>query len=63
MTRWEGAAEIADPDALAGALLRLHLSFVRDLAATENPVDASLWWSEIFPVIERAVFPHLDTAA
>jgi len=58
-----GLAEIADPAALAGALMRLHLSFARDLAATENPSDASLWWSEVFPVIERAVFPHLDTAA
>jgi AcrR family transcriptional regulator len=58
-----GVAEIADPDALAGALMRLHLAFARDLASTDDPGAASLWWNEVFPVIERAVFPHLDAAA
>ncbi len=56
-------AHIADPDALAAALLRIHLSFVRDLARTGDESDASSRWSEVFPVIERAVFPHHLAAA
>ncbi len=56
-------AHIADPDALAAALLRIHLSFVRDLARTGDEGDASSRWSEVFPVIERAVFPHQLAAA
>jgi AcrR family transcriptional regulator len=54
-----GIARIADPEALAGALLRLHLSFVRDVVAGTATGSG---WNEVFPVIERAVFPH-DVAA
>ncbi len=57
-----GLARIADPDALAGALLRLHLSFVRDVASGAATSDTSSGWNDVFPVIERAVFPH-DVAA
>jgi AcrR family transcriptional regulator len=55
-------AHIGDPDALSAALLRIHFSFVRDLAITEED-DAPSRWSEVFPVIERAVFPHHLAAA
>ncbi len=55
-------AHIVDPDALAAALLRLHFSFVRDMASAED-ADAPSRWSEVFPVIERAVFPHHLLAA
>jgi AcrR family transcriptional regulator len=53
-----GLASIADPDALAAALLRMHLAFVREIAWAHEPSDASARWDEVFPVIERAVFPH-----
>ncbi len=55
-------AHIVDPEALAAALLRLHFSFVRDMALDEDG-DAPSRWSEVFPVIERAVFPHHLIAA
>jgi AcrR family transcriptional regulator len=57
-----GCACIADPDALAGALLRLNLSFVRDMSLAADPSGAPLRWSEVFPVVERAVFPHRTAA-
>ncbi len=57
-----GLAQIANPHALAGALMRLHLSFVRELALAPDAADATLRWGEVFPVIERAVFPHLVAA-
>jgi AcrR family transcriptional regulator len=55
-------AQIPDADSLAAALLRMHWSFVRDLVLTDV-VDARSRWSEVFPVIERAVFPHHQSAA
>jgi AcrR family transcriptional regulator len=53
----QGRAQINDPDALAAALLRLHLSIVRETALTDAADDASRW-AAVFPVVERAVFPH-----
>ena len=58
-----GCANINDPEALAAALLRLHLSFVRELASTDDAEEARSRWKEVFPVIERAVFPHHRAAA
>ncbi len=56
-------AHIADPDALAAALLRLHLSVVRDQASIDDPAEAASRWAEVALVIERAVFPHERVAA
>jgi AcrR family transcriptional regulator len=58
-----GRATIASPDELAAALLRLHVSIVREMALTNDAADAASRWAEVFPVIERAVFPHGLAAA
>lgn len=58
-----GCATIAGPDELAAALLRLHVSIVREMALTGDADGAESRWAEVFPVIERAVFPHHRAAA
>ncbi len=56
-------AHIADPESLASALLQIHLAFVRDVVRTGALSEATSRWSDVFPVIERAVFPHHLAAA
>ncbi len=58
-----GRAVIADPARLARALLRIHLSFVRDVALDGEITGDASPWGVIFPAIERAVFPHHRVAA
>ena len=58
-----GRARIDDPDALATALVRMHFSVVRDMAFSDDAADAASRWAAVFPVIERAVFPHERAAA
>ena len=58
-----GLAQIEDPEMLAAGLLRLHVSVLRDMALAEDAGEAALRWTEVFPVIERAVFPHQLAAA
>jgi AcrR family transcriptional regulator len=48
-------ANIEDPDGLARGLVTLHASVARDIALHDG-ADAAERWSQIFPVIERAVF-------
>jgi AcrR family transcriptional regulator len=50
-----GVAHIDDPDGLARGLMTVHGSVARDIALHDD-ADAAQRWSDIFPVIERAVF-------
>jgi AcrR family transcriptional regulator len=58
-----GRATIADPERLAAAIWRMHLSVVREMVLTDGAAEAASRWAEVFPVIERAVFPHHLAAA
>jgi AcrR family transcriptional regulator len=50
-----GLTHIEDPDGLARGMMTLHASVARDIALHDD-ADAAQRWSDIFPVIERAVF-------
>ena len=50
-----GVGRIDDPVGLARGLMTLHESVARDIALHDD-ADAAQRWSNIFPVIERAVF-------
>jgi AcrR family transcriptional regulator len=52
-----GLARIDDAQAVANGIMRLNASIVRDMALHNDlEAEAVARWSEVFPVIDRAVF-------